>query len=282
MSKIAEKADSLAVERAARRGRKRVARSTVALSAVGGEEPPKKIGSPVPKPKPRTSAQRKGTVQAQKGFSAEIEEARKILTKKGMSDAEKYAAIATIGGMSRAIPPLAKVALGSMKTIFRFIRHPKTESVNTLKKLVKEYKTKGGDATKWTVATDTMDTMMDTKKSKKNFPKAFNKGGTKKMNPPIPKHKSDTKYDPIFLDVHVAKYRKKHSLQGVSREDIERMMAMSQESTKVIVTPIGEEPEVAKGGMIKKNKRPQMMKGGAYKGKKHSYAAGGKVNKLNF
>jgi len=35
----------------------------------------------------------------------------------------------------------------------------------------------------------------------------------------------------------------------------------------------------AKGGMVK---RPQMMQGGAYKGKKHSYAAGGKVNKLNF
>jgi len=35
----------------------------------------------------------------------------------------------------------------------------------------------------------------------------------------------------------------------------------------------------AKGGMVK---RPQMMQGGAYKGKKHSYSAGGKVNKLNF
>ena len=29
-------------------------------------------------------------------------------------------------------------------------------------------------------------------------------------------------------------------------------------------------------------KKPTMQKGGAYKGKKHSYAAGGKVNKLNF
>ena len=35
-----------------------------------------------------------------------------------------------------------------------------------------------------------------------------------------------------------------------------------------------------KGGPV--NKRPQIIKGGAYKGKKHSYAAGGKVNKLNF
>ena len=35
----------------------------------------------------------------------------------------------------------------------------------------------------------------------------------------------------------------------------------------------------AKGGMVK---RPQMVHGGAYKGKKHSYAAGGKVNKLDF
>jgi hypothetical protein len=34
-----------------------------------------------------------------------------------------------------------------------------------------------------------------------------------------------------------------------------------------------------KGGSVK---RPSMQKGGAYKGKKHSYAAGGKVNKLNF
>ena len=34
-----------------------------------------------------------------------------------------------------------------------------------------------------------------------------------------------------------------------------------------------------KGGMVK---RPQMMQGGAYKGKKHSYSAGGKVTKLNF
>ena len=110
----------------------------------------------------------------------------------------------------------------------------------------------------------------------------YNKGGTKKMNPPIPKHKSDTKYNSMYLDVDVAKYRKKHSLQGMSREDIERRMAMDRESTRVIVTPVSEEIEIAKGGMIKKNKRPQMMKGGAYKGKKHSYAAGGKVNKLNF
>ena len=29
-------------------------------------------------------------------------------------------------------------------------------------------------------------------------------------------------------------------------------------------------------------KKPTMKKGGAYKGKKHSYAAGGKVNKLKF
>ena len=108
----------------------------------------------------------------------------------------------------------------------------------------------------------------------------YNKGGTKKMNPPIPQHKSDTKYNPIYLDVDVAKYRKKHSLQGMSREDIERRMAMDRESTRVIVTPVSEEIEIAKGGMIKKNKRPQMMKGGAYKGKKHSYAAGGKVNEL--
>jgi len=34
-----------------------------------------------------------------------------------------------------------------------------------------------------------------------------------------------------------------------------------------------------KGGSVK---RPSMQKGGAYKGKKHSYTAGGKVNKLNF
>jgi len=40
--------------------------------------------------------------------------------------------------------------------------------------------------------------------------------------------------------------------------------------------------EKSRGGPVKKNKRPQMMKGGSYKGKKHSYAAGGKVNKLNF
>ena len=33
-----------------------------------------------------------------------------------------------------------------------------------------------------------------------------------------------------------------------------------------------------KGGPIQK--RPQMMHGGAYKGKKHSYAAGGSVNSL--
>ena len=31
-----------------------------------------------------------------------------------------------------------------------------------------------------------------------------------------------------------------------------------------------------------KPKKPTMQKGGAYKGKKHSYSAGGKVNKLNF
>ena len=46
--------------------------------------------------------------------------------------------------------------------------------------------------------------------------------------------------------------------------------------------------DVAKGGLIKKKKkkmrhggvhtkRPQMMNGGAYKGKSHAYAAGGKV-----
>jgi len=59
-------------------------------------------------------------------------------------------------------------------------------------------------------------------------------------------------------------------------------MAMSRESIKMIVTPTSQERETAKGGMIRKNKRPQMMTGGAYKGKKHSYAAGGKVNKLKF
>ena len=32
----------------------------------------------------------------------------------------------------------------------------------------------------------------------------------------------------------------------------------------------------------KNPKKPTMKKGGAYKGKKHSYIAGGKVNKLNF
>jgi len=32
----------------------------------------------------------------------------------------------------------------------------------------------------------------------------------------------------------------------------------------------------------KNPKKPTMQKGGAYKGKKHSYAAGGKVNKLKF
>jgi len=234
----------------------------------------------------KTSAQRKGTAQARKGFSAEIEQARKTLTKKGMSDAEKYAYIATIGGMSRVLPPLASMTLGSIKTIFRFIRSPKTESVKALRESVKKMKKDPGFS-KTILAQDMVDEAggYDTRKPQK--PDMFkygqyNKGGTKKKNPPIPKHKSDTKYDPIYLDVHVAKYRKKHSLQGVSREDIERMMAMSQESTKVIATPIGEEPEIAKGGMIKKKKRPQMMKGGAYKGKKHSYAAGGKVNKLNF
>ena len=104
MAQIAKKADSLAVERAARRGRKRVARRTTATTAVGGEEPPKKTGSPVPKPKPRTSAQRKGTAQARKGFSAEIEQARKIIATKGMTDAEKYSYILAIGGMAAQIP----------------------------------------------------------------------------------------------------------------------------------------------------------------------------------
>ena len=33
---------------------------------------------------------------------------------------------------------------------------------------------------------------------------------------------------------------------------------------------------------LSKPKKPTMQKGGAYKGKKHIYAAGGKVNKLNF
>ena len=229
----------------------------------------------------KTSAQRKGTAQARKGFSAEIEQARKIIATKGMTDIEKWSYILAIGGMTRAIPALLGVATKNIGSIFRLIRHPKTESVKALKEAVKKMEKKGAPSRTITAA-DTMDTIISTKKSKKDFPKAFNKGGTKKKNPPIPKHKSDTKYDPIYLDVHVAKYRKKHSLQGVSREDIERMMAMSQESTKVIATPIGEEPEIAKGGMIKKKKRPQMMKGGAYKGKKHSYAAGGKVNKLNF
>jgi len=234
----------------------------------------------------KTSAQRKGTAQARKGFSAEIEQARKTLTKKGMSDAEKYAYIATIGGMSRVLPPLASMTLGSIKTIFRFIRSPKTESVKALRESVKKMKKDPGFS-KTILAQDMIDEAGGYDPRKPQKPDMFkhgqyNKGGTKKMNPPIPKHKSDNEYDPIYLDVHVAKYRKKHSLQGVSREDIERMMAMSQESTKVIATPIGEEPEIAKGGMIKKKKRPQMMKGGAYKGKKHSYAAGGKVNKLNF
>jgi len=42
-----------------------------------------------------------------------------------------------------------------------------------------------------------------------------------------------------------------------------------------------------KGGVKRKSKsssskKLEMLHGGAYKGKKHSYAAGGKVNKLNF
>ena len=232
----------------------------------------------------KTSAQRKGTAQARKGFSAEIEQARKIIATKGMTDIEKWSYILAIGGMTRAIPALLGVATKNIGSIFRLIRHPKTESVKALKEAVKKMEKKGYSS-RTVTATDAMEELpKPTKPQKPDMFKhgQYNKGGTKKKNPPIPKHKSDTKYDPIFLDVHVAKYRKKHSLQGVSREDIERMMAMSQESTKVIATPIGEEPEIAKGGMIKKKKRPQMMKGGAYKGKKHSYAAGGKVNKLNF
>ena len=68
-------------------------------------------------------------------------------------------------------------------------------------------------------------------------------------------------------------------------------ISMSMErSSPPLELPTGGQ-EIAKGGLIKKKKkklrhggvhtkRPQMMGGGAYKGKKHTYAAGGKVAEM--
>ena len=129
-----------------------------------------------------------------------------------MTDAEKYSYILAIGGMTRAIPALVGMTARKIGTIFRFIRNPKTESVNILKRLVKEYEKTGpgsgwGHATKYMTAADATERLREPRKPQK--PDMFKHG------------------------------------------------------------------QYNKGGL-------QMIRGGAYKGKKHSYAAGGKVNKLNF
>ena len=62
------------------------------------------------------------------------------------------------------------------------------------------------------------------------------------------------------------------------RELVNRYGAMSKERTGPPVRlPTRPKPRQNKGGLPKK---PTMTKGGSYKGKKHSYAAGGMVKEL--
>ena len=53
----------------------------------------------------------------------------------------------------------------------------------------------------------------------------------------------------------------------------------SSPATRATTPPVTRRPPAKnKGGPVQK--RPQMMHGGAYKGKKHAYTAGGSVNNL--
>ena len=65
----------------------------------------------------------------------------------------------------------------------------------------------------------------------------------------------------------------------VAYEAIRRDIEKASPATPATTPPVTSRPAAKnKGGPIQK--RPQMMHGGAYKGKKHAYAAGGSVNKL--
>lgn len=67
----------------------------------------------------------------------------------------------------------------------------------------------------------------------------------------------------------------------VAYEAIRRDIEKASPATPATIPPVTSRPAPAvkyKGGPIQK--RPQMMHGGAYKGKKHAYTAGGSVNNL--
>ena len=104
--------------------------------------------------------------------------------------------------------------------------------------------------------------------------------------PPIPKRK------PMYSSKVYREFETKYpqvDWDSMTTQEKNAWIAMSLErSPSLILSTDGQ--EIAKGGLIKKKKkmrhggvhtkRPQMMGGGAYKGKSHSYAAGGKVAEM--
>ena len=66
----------------------------------------------------------------------------------------------------------------------------------------------------------------------------------------------------------------------VAYEAIRRDIEKSSPATRATTPPVTSRPAAKhKGGPV--HKRPQMMGGGMYKGRKHAYAAGGSVKNLN-
>ena len=88
---------------------------------------------------------------------------------------------------------------------------------------------------------------------------------------------ADAQLNKILKEVKARKALKEQRLAGAKHKSKPEKGEYKPGSYETMAQK--KEKPRAKGGMVK---RPQMMQGGAYKGKKHSYSAGGKVNKLNF
>ena len=109
--------------------------------------------------------------------------------------------------------------------------------------------------------------------------------------PPVPKKKPHV---PLFTSKVYRKFETDFPnvpWDAMTTKERDAWIAMSRErSGPPFEIPTGGQ-EIVKGGLVKKKKkkmrhggirtnRPQMMHGGAYKGKKHSYAVGGKVTDM--
>ena len=67
---------------------------------------------------------------------------------------------------------------------------------------------------------------------------------------------------------------------GITYRKVLRDAEKSSPATRATTPPVTSRPTTKhKGGPV--HKRPQMMGGGMYKGRKHAYAAGGSVKNLN-